>query len=369
MKFLQKTWAAWLLTAVMIAAAIGIGQLKGPPSAPETLPDGVGALDASLSTAQFADYIWDEAGVLSSSLEETICLYNANWNQRYGSIIAVAAVSSVDGSIDDYAYDLGEEIDLGASDGILVIDTSAKDAYLAVGPDHPMTDREITDYMDNHLYRSVQSGDYSGGVLSLFGYLNEYYVTNYGLGYLGSSGGVPSQNDYSGGAQMTGVIMLIFLLIAIVLVLNAIDQARYNTYRRQYYGILNPPVMFRPIFFWHAPGSAWYRRNWRQPPPPPPPRGPGGPGPGTRSGGGNSFTGFSGPRGGGSGGGSFSSGPRGGGFSGGPRGGGFSSGPRGGGFSGSSFGGSRGGGFSGGGRSGGGFSGGGGSRGGGFGRR
>ena len=292
----------------------------------------------------------------------------------------MAAVKSADGNLDDYAYGLGEEIELARADGNLVIDVSAKDAYLAVGPDYPLTDGQVTSYMDNSMYEYVKSGDYGSGVLNLFKDLNTYYVDNYGLGYLDNGNSyVPGYSN--SGDTAVGIIMLIFILIAIVVVINAIDRSRYNTYRRQYYGVVNPPVMFRPIFFWHAPGSWWYRRHWRQPPPPPPPRpprGPGGPGPGSRpGGGGSSFTGFSGPKGGGSSrGGGFSSGPRGGGFSGGSRGGGFSSGPRGGGFSGGSFGGGRGGGFGGGfrgggfgggSRGGGGFSGG--SRGGGFGRR
>ena len=355
MKFLQKPWAAWLLTALMIAAAVGIGLGKEPqsvsPSAPEPLPSGgSAALDATLSTKQFADYIWDEAGVLSTAQEEEISLYNANWARRYDSIIAVAVVWDTEGmSIDDYAYDLGDEIGLASADGILVIDLPV-DAYLAVGPDYPMTDQEITNYMDDYLYYQGRDGRYGEGILSLFSAINQYYVDNYGLGYLENAGGLPAQESYSddGDDLMVGIILLVFLVAAIVIVVNAIDQSRYDTYRRQYYGVANPPVVFRPIFFWHAPGSAWYRRNWHQPPPPPP-RGPGGPGPGSRPGGGSGFTGFSGPGGGRPGGGSFSSGPRGGGFSGGPRGGGFSSGPRGGGFSG----GSRGGGFSGGGRGGG----------------
>lgn len=354
MKFFQKPWVAWLITAVMIAAAIGIGQVKGSPAAVEPLPSGGASLDATLSTRQFADYIWDEAGVLSGAQEEEISLYNANWARRYDSIIAVAVVRGTGGmSIDDYAYDLGEEIKLASADGILVIDLDSLDAYLAVGPDYPMTDREITNYMDDYLYYQARDGQYGRGVLSLFSAINQYYVDNYGLGYLDSDDGPVWEDSYSDDDDLAvGIILLIFLLIAIILVVNAIDRSRYNTYRRQYYSVPNPPVVFRPIFFWHAPGSAWYRRNWRQPPPPPPPRAPGGPGPGpssrgpsspgpkNRPGGGSGFTGFSGPRGGSSGGG-FSSGPRGGGFSGGSRGGGFSGGSRGGGFSG----GSRGGGF------------------------
>lgn len=367
MKFFQKAWAAWLLTAVMVVGAVGIGLSKDDQRVPEAPSAPAADLDKNLSTQQFANYIWDEAAVLSSGEEEEICLYNANWAQRYDSIIAVAAITSVDGPLDDYAYRLGEEIELASADGILVIDVSAKDAYLAVGPDYPLSDGQVTSYLDNSLYQFVQKGKYGGGVLNLFLDLNTYYVNNYGLGYLDNS----SPGYSSGSGQMAGVVMLVILLIAIVLVVNAIDRARYNTYRQRYYGVPNPPVMFRPIFFWHSPGSYWYRRHWRRPPPPPPPRGPG---PGGRPGGGN-FTGFSGPKGGsshsggfsgGSRGGGFGSGPRGGGFSGGSRGGGFGSGPRGGGFSGGSFGGSRGGGFSGG--RGGGF-GGGGSRGGGFGRR
>lgn len=355
MKLLQKTWVAWLITALMIVIAIGIGQPDDTPPAPDPLPSGSAALDTSLSTQQFADYIWDEAGVLSSSQEENICLYNANWARRYDSIIAVAVVKDTGGMyLENYAYDLGEEIQLASADGILVIDTSTKDAYLAVGPDYPLSDGLITSYMDQSLYEYVQSGRHGDGVMKLFGDLNQYYVNNYGLGYLDNTGSV---SDYSDGEDLVvGIILFVFLIAAIVIVINAIDQSRYDAYRRQYYGVINPPVVFRPIFFWHGPGSSWYRRNWR---PSPPPRGPGGPGPGAggRPGGGSSFTGFSGPRGGRPGGGGFSSGPRGGGFSGGPRGGGFSGG---------SFGGSRGGGFSGGSR-GGGFSGGG--RGGGFGRR
>ena len=359
MKFFQKSWVAWLIAAVMVAAAIGIGLSKGGGLSAPSLPSGGGALDNSLSTKQFADYIWDEAGVLSSKQEESICLYNANWNQRYGSIISVAAVKSVEANIDDYAYDLGEDIELAAADGILVLDVSARDAYLAVGPDYPLSDSQVTSYLDNSLYAYVQASDYGDGVLNLFRDLNQYYVDNYGLGYLDSGSGYGS--IHSSGERMVGIVMLVVILIAIVLVINAIDRSRYNAYRQRYYGIVNPPVMFRPIFFWHGPGTSWYRRHWRQPPPPPPrppqpPRG------------GSGFSGFQGPKGGSSGprGGGFSGGPRGGGFSGGSRGGGFSSGPRGGGFSS----GSRSGGFSSGSR-GGGFSGGsrGGSRGGGFGRR
>lgn len=332
MKFFQKTWVAVTITALMIVAAIGIGLAK--PEKPVVAPSS--DLDTELNIGGYSQWIWDEADVLTKATEDQICLFNANWMARYDSLIAVAAVKSVPGYIDDYAYELGEEIGLSAADAILVMDIGGKDAYLAVGPDYPMSDGEISSYMNEYLYEPFMEEEYDKGVLELLDGINGYYLDNYGLGYQEEL----NSTDWG--------ISLVLLLIFVLIVATIIDKVRYNSYRSRYYGMVNPPYVFRPILFWHGPGYGWYHRNWRRPAPPPP-----------RSSGG--FNGFSGPGGGG-----FSSGPRGGGFGG-------STGSRGSGFSGSSrgsgFGGSRGGGFSGGFRSGGfrggGFSGG--SRGGGFG--
>lgn len=334
MKLFQKTWVAVALTIVMIAAAIGIGQWRAQSADPVEETAQSTGLDSSLSTSAYAKWIDDQAGVLTDQQEEQIALFNANWVKRYDSLIAVATRTSIDGSIDDYAYDLGVQIELASADGILVINAATDDCYLAVGPDYPMTDSQVSSYMDQYLYEDAMAGSFGDGVVKLFTGINEYYVDQYGLGSLDSG--------RSGGDRVNTILGVVLLVVILVAIASILDSMRYTSYRQRYYGVVNPPYVFRPILFWHGPGWGWYRRRWHQPPPPPPrgPRGPGGPG---------GFGGF-----GGSGG--FGSGPRGGGF--GSRGGGFSGG-RGGGF-----GGSRGGGFSGG--HGGGF--GGGGRGGGFGR-
>lgn len=330
MKLFQKTWVAVALTIVMIAAAIGIGQWRAQSADPVEETAQSTGLDSSLSTSAYAKWIDDQAGVLTDQQEEQIALFNANWVKRYDSLIAVATRTSIDGSIDDYAYDLGVQIELASADGILVINAATGDCYLAVGPDYPMTDSQVSSYMDQYLYEDAMAGKFGDGVVKLFTGINEYYVDQYGLGSLDSGS--------SGGDRVNTILGVVLLVVILVAIASILDSMRYTSYRQRYYGVVNPPYVFRPILFWHGPGWGWYRRRWHQPPPPPPrgPRGPGG------------FGGF-----GGSGG--FGSGPRGGGF--GSRGGGFSGG-RGGGF-----GGSRGGGFSGG--HGGGF---GGGRGGGFGR-
>ena len=109
MNFLKKTWVAIALTVIMVVAAIGVGQLRAPvPGLPtDTSNSASGALDTSLSTSEYDTWISDQAGVLSSSAEEQISLYNANWDYRYNSLIAVLMVDSLDGQdIESYAYDL-----------------------------------------------------------------------------------------------------------------------------------------------------------------------------------------------------------------------------------------------------------------------
>ena len=337
MKFFKKRGVAWAVTIILILAAIGIGLGRGDTQTANVSS----SLDTSLSTGAYEQWVGDFAGVLSDKEIEQICLYNANWDYRYGSIIVVETLESTPAQgLENYVYEMANEFELGAYDAYLAIVPNATEAYLAVGDSYPLTGSQITVYMNQYLYDPVVSGNVGGGVLALFSALNDYYVDNYGTGstYYANDGGA--------------IFAIIFMIVFVLIVLSAIDQARYNTYRARYYGVVNPPIVFRPILFWHRPGSYWYRRHWHRPPPPPPrgPRGPGGPG------------GFGGP---GPGGFSGSSRP-GGGFGSSSRpGGGFSSGSRGGGFSGGSFGGSRGGGF--GGSRGGGFSGG--SRGGGFGGR
>ena len=319
MKFFKSRKGGVTVLILAIVFAVVMGQVKKP------LVTDLGA-DYALDETLTCKYtcVYDHAGVLSSIEEKAISVYNGNWDYRYGSIIVVVTEKGISGDVADYAYDFGESLELGSADGVLVIDTAAGDAYLAVGYDYPLSGSQITSYMNTRLYDPVRSGKYGAGVEALFADLNRYYVDNYGAGSTGS--------EDSTAGLIFGVILILFVLF---LILSIVEQARYNAYRTRYYGVLSPPVVFRPIFFWHGPGSSWYRRHWTYVPPSRPHNNRSGPGGGpTPPWSGGSF--FSGNRGGG-----FSSGGRGGGFSGGSRGGGFLGG-RGGGFSG---GGSRGGGF------------------------
>ena len=69
--------------------------------------------------------------------ENQIALYNANWVERYDSLIAVATVSSLSEDIGDYAYNLGVEIELASADGILVVNAETGTAIWRWGRTTP----------------------------------------------------------------------------------------------------------------------------------------------------------------------------------------------------------------------------------------
>ena len=341
MNILRKRWVAVLLAVVMVAAAVAIGQWK---SGPVRAPHGNSAeLDTTLPTQAYLTWIGDGSQVLEQETVERVCTYNANWDARYGSIVALATVDRVeDGDLASYTYDLSAEIGLGENDALLVLAIEPRDAYLGVGDRFAemlgrvySTDDlggAVGQLLDGYLYEDLQARDYDNGILALYAGINEVYGLTYG-------GGQTTPTHPLQGGWVNVAVWAVAVFVILLILCSVIDSVRYASYRRRYPGLGTPPVVFRPILFWHGPGYGWYRRRANRPPPPPPPP-PGGPG---RPGGGFPGGGASRPGGGFTRGGGFGSSSRGSGFS---RGGGFGGARRGGGFSrGGGFGGRRGGGF------------------------
>ena len=343
MNTIKKTWVAVLVAALCIAAAVGIGHFRRPSYEMNQGLSSSQALDTSLSTSSVAKFLDDQAGLLSDTAEKSVLLYNANWDHRYNSVVALVTVESASGDLETAALNAALDLGLGEGDAILLIDGTSNGYYLYPGNEFSTI---LTSSVQRDLDDRVLSGNsWEDGVLSFYEGMNQVYLNAFSTGndMLTSGGGYPVRV----GSSM--VTMLVMVVVLVLVACSVADQYRFNDYRRRYYGMPNPPVAFRPIFFWHGPRYGWYRRRWA----PPPPHshydrhGPGGFG-GDPSGFGG--VGNRGPRGGGTFGGRPSGGSRGG-FGGSRSSGGF------GGSRGGSFGGSRGGGF-GGSRGGGGFGGG-----------
>lgn len=333
--------------ALVLIAAIALSSLYGLSKRPQVeVPEGGAALDDSLSTAYLSAYLVDEAGVLSAGTEKSVLLYNANWDKLSRGILAVVTTRGTAslGGIEEAAWTWAEDLLLGENDAILLIDAGAEDYRLvASGTFYDLLAAQSASFVDACMAGYVQQKDYNGGVLNLMGQLHLLQ----GSGAHSSGGGAFG--------IIAALIPIFVLLIFLIVVFTMLDSLRYSGWYGRYGGMPVPPVVYRPILWWHRPGSSWYRRRCAPPPPhhrgpgPRPPMGGGPRGPRPPMGGGPRPPrppmggGFTPPRSG-----SFGGGSRGGGF-GGPRSGSFGGGSRGGGFGG----GSRGGSFGGGGRGGG----------------
>ena len=289
----------------------------------------------------------DEADILSDKTEEAVGLYNANWDEMFGSIMAVVTVQSSD-NLENTAYDYADTMQLGSNDAILVIAKQQQDYYLVASGDfYDLLSGLSQSFVASCMADNVQKGDYDAAVRSLCAALHVELSQQY-------------QQSEAALDEAANGVMFIMILIIFFIIWIMLDGMRYRRYRRRYMmpGMGIPTVVYRPIF--------WGRRPPRGPRPPrsggprPPQGGPRPPYSGGSSGGnrrppqqprrpsggsGNSFGGFgSSGRGGSFGSGNF------GGFGGSSRGGGFGGGSRGGGFGGGrsgGFGGGRGGGFGG----------------------
>lgn len=261
------------VAAVILIAAIALSSLWGLSKKPSVeVPDGAQPLNTNLSTGYLSPYISDGAGVLSAGTEQTIRLYSANWDKQISGILGVVTVKSVEGSIEDAAWDWAWELGLGENDAILLLDAGGQNYYLLPsGLFDTCLAGQSDSFLDACLYDYVRASDYNGGVLNLLGQLHlliseSYYPAN--TSYASAAGGVFD--------LIWSLIPVLVLLIVLIILFNMIDRMRYRSWYGRYGSMTVPPVVYRPVFWWHRPGSRWFRRQRVPPPPPPPHGGPGG---------------------------------------------------------------------------------------------
>ena len=239
--------------ALVLIAAIALSSLYGLSKKPVVeIPEGAPPLNESVSTGWLDPYILDNAHVLSARTEELTGIYDANWDSMFGGILAVVTEDSVSGGLEDAAWDWAYRIGgdgLGENDAILLIDAGARDYRLvASGRFYDILDAQPVSFVDGCLSDYVQKGDYDGGVANLLGQLHLLMGSAY-------------QEDafFTGGAGaanlIASLIPVIVLIIFLVVLFNIIDGIRYSSWYGRYGAMPVPPVAYRPIFWWHRPGS------------------------------------------------------------------------------------------------------------------
>ena len=255
MKFFKNKAVAWVITGLVILGCLGYGLVQRytatPTPAPMTVQQQVPA----------ANEIWvkDDANLLSASTESKLNEYNARWDNDYRSVVGVLTVDSVGSqSMEDYAYDYGERWGLGENDMLLLISEREADFYFVPSYTEIIPDGRVSDALYDDFIEELYAGDCDEAVLDLFDELDDVY----GAYAPQVSGGLVS---YDTAVQDNApIISLLFVVIVLLLIFNAIDKSRYRTWYGRYGRMANPTTQFVPLMFWHGVGSSWYRRMSRR---------------------------------------------------------------------------------------------------------
>ena len=243
MKYMKSKPVAIAVMVAAILLAVLIGQVKKPLI---TVPDGGPALNEGLSTGHLAQYVVDGAKLLSAKTEDAISLYNANWDELTGSIMAVVTVKSTDFGAEDAAWAWAQELELGENDAILLIDQgSGTYSVVASGTFYDRIAGQSASFVDGCLYEGVNSGNYDAAALNLFAQVHLLFDG--------------AQSHSSAGGVFSAALGIILLILALWLVFHLIDEMRFSSWYGRYGAAKTPTVVFRPVLWWHRPGSAWYR--------------------------------------------------------------------------------------------------------------
>lgn len=171
MNMLKKQGVAWIITVVLIAAAVGIGQAKAPVSrSPETV-----------TSAYYVYDVYDDADVLSNSTVITLSDRNQQLLNDLDVVIAVVTCNYGRDDLGSYAIDYADDIGLGGNDMIVVLDISGDNYWLVQGANlvSDFTDDDCSNYAWDYMEAYFARGDYDSAVLSLTEALADWYYDNY----------------------------------------------------------------------------------------------------------------------------------------------------------------------------------------------
>lgn len=265
MRFFSKRAVAWVVLALAVVGSVCIGLARRDSfiaKEPEDLLD-----------VEYRQWICDEADLLNNATETLIDQYNAQWDEKYYAVVAVASIRQHTGwDGQEYAASLGQKWGLGSNDMILLL-VERGDWQVYCGDS---VGAYMTDTQQQKLRQAIEStyydGDFDAAVTAFFRQADVFY------GQYAQQGGNYYYDDYSGGSGWyaetpstvaTGgvsILGVVLMIVAILVVWIIIDKMRYDRYRRRCAAGIIPAVVYRPIF--------WGRRRPMAPPPPRPPRRP-----------------------------------------------------------------------------------------------
>ena len=169
MKFFKKHSVAWAVLVLAVAASVCIGFARKDHF--------LAKQPTELLEVQYRQWICDDADLLSSGTEQLIEQYNADWDERYYAVVAVATVEHLTGwEGQEYAANLGQQWGLGENDMILLlVEDGDWQVYYGDRVGACMTDtqqQKLRSAIDSPYY----TGDFNAAVTAFFRQSDVFYA-------------------------------------------------------------------------------------------------------------------------------------------------------------------------------------------------
>ena len=171
----KKQGVAWLITIVMVIAAVGIGYANAPYNGPVTEP----APQPSSAPHASGSFVWDDANALSARTIRELDERNDRLWERHNITVAVVTCDN-QRELGEYAYRQAEKMGLGGYDMIVALDIQGDNYWLLLGND---VDRDFpydpSEYAYEYMENAFVRRDYDDAVLELTKALEDWYGKQY----------------------------------------------------------------------------------------------------------------------------------------------------------------------------------------------
>lgn len=179
MNILKKQGVAWVIAAVMILAAIGIGRAKGVATpAPGPAPI---VSSAPIQNQNEGYYVYDDANVLTNSEVTKLSDLNHKLMQDMEVVIACVTTNYGGGDLYQYALDCAARLNLAEYDFIVVLDISGQNYWLVQGSGlvDLFSDDDCASYAQYYMENDFARRHYGSALLSLADALADWYYDHY----------------------------------------------------------------------------------------------------------------------------------------------------------------------------------------------
>lgn len=115
-------------------------------------------------------YLDDNANIIGSDLRAKVDLYNANWSNLAGEVVALTVVEIPTTSIDAEAERVRQNLGLRSQDSVLCVATSG-DSFLSIGETARLNEANITLNLDNGL-------PLADAIAAKYEEMNDFYISS-----------------------------------------------------------------------------------------------------------------------------------------------------------------------------------------------